>query len=124
MSRPQTIGLTQHELSIMKILWAHSPITVGNVLSHWAKEPKPAYTSLLTAVQGMEKKGYLKHSKQGKAFVYSPVLKRNQYRTKQIKYLIGGLFDGSAYEMAVNLITAEDLKDDEVNELKKLLEDL
>ena len=89
MARPQMAGLTEHELSIMRILWKRAPLTVSEILEHWPRKPKPAYTSLLTAVRAMDKKGYLKHAQEGKAYFYSPVLQKGQYRSSQLKRLIG-----------------------------------
>jgi BlaI family transcriptional regulator, penicillinase repressor len=124
MARPPASGLTEHELAIMKILWKHPPMTVSDILELWPRNPKPAYTSLLTAVRLMEDKKYLTHTKKGKAFLYSPLLQRSQYRNNQLKRFIGGLFDGNAYELAVNLIKAEELNREEIKNLKKLLEEL
>lgn len=124
MGRPKINGLTPHELEIMSILWRKSPLTVSEILEAWPHNPKPAYTSLLTAVSSMERKKYIEHSKQGKAYYYSPLLKKNEYKHGQIKRLIGGLFDGSAYDLAVNLIKREKLTNEEISNLRKMLEEL
>lgn len=66
MARPTATGLTDHELAIMQILWDESPLSIGESLERFPREPKPAYTSLLTAVQSIEKKGLVGHEKKGK----------------------------------------------------------
>ncbi|MCB0411037.1 MAG: BlaI/MecI/CopY family transcriptional regulator, partial [Bdellovibrionales bacterium] len=75
MARPKQPGLTENEIEVMKILWEEHPLKVADILDALDKKPKPAYTSLMTLVQTMEKKGYIKAIKDGKAYLYSPLLK-------------------------------------------------
>lgn len=88
MPRPTSPGLTDHELSIMQVLWNDVPVSVQNILDRLSREPKPAYTFLLTAVQAMENKGFIKHRKDGKAYQYRPVLKKSDYGKSVLKRLI------------------------------------
>lgn len=124
MPRPAINGLTDYELSIIQILWNAAPLSVAEILEALPKVPKPAYTSLLTNVKTMEKKGYIKHVKQGKAFLYSPLLKKEDYTTFEIKKITNRLFDGNKMSLAVNLIKAEKLSPDEIQCLKDLVEGL
>jgi predicted transcriptional regulator len=124
MPRPTASGLTDHELAIMQILWDEAPLAVGEILERFPRDPKPAYTSLLTAVQAMEKKGLLGHEKNGKAYLYRPLLKKANYKKSALRRLLGSVFDNNAYDLAVNLIKDEKLGKAEIQELKKLLEKL
>ncbi len=124
MVRPKTNGLTDHELMIMQILWENSPLTVNEILENFPRTPKPAYTSLLTAVQAMEKKKLILREKDGKAFRYQPVLEKSRYKKSALRRLLDGVFENNAYELAVNLIKNEKLDQQEIDKLKVLLEDL
>lgn len=124
MARPKSTGPTDHELSILKILWEESPLNVTEILERLDKKPKPAYSSLLTIVRLMDKKGYLKYEKKGKAFFYSPILNEKKYLKKEIKKLVNNVFEGSQYQLAVNLIQEDNLNRDEIENLKKILEEL
>ena len=124
MARPKSENPTDHELSILKILWNDAPLTVHELLDRFPRDPKPAYSSLLTIVRLMDKKGYLRHQKTGKAFQYFPVLEKSVYSKSQIKNLAEKIFGGSSYDLAVNLLKNEKLKPSEVQKLKKLVEDL
>jgi BlaI family penicillinase repressor len=124
MARPGNKGLTDYELTVIKLLWEEAPLSVAEILERFPKKPKPAYTSLLTNVRAMEKKGYLRHQKEGKAFLYSPVLKKDDYKTSEIKKLIDRFFGGSKLELAVNLIKEEQLGAADMKKLKSILEDL
>lgn len=124
MVRPTTTGLTDHELTIMQILWESPLLTVTEILEQFPREPKPAYTSLLTAVQSLEKKGIIAHEKDGKAYRYIPLLQKAKYKKSALRRLLGNVFEGDPYELAVNLLKDEKLGKDEIQKLKQLLEKL
>lgn len=121
MPRPRQPGLTENELEVMKILWKESPLKVTDILSHISRKPKPAYTSVLTLIQAMEKKGYISHLKDGKAFSYSPILKQGKFLSNEVKRIAKRLFDGTPGALILNLVKQEQLSADEIAELKKLL---
>ncbi len=68
--------LTEAELRIMDVLWQRGSGTVQQVLDALPAKPALAYNSVLTTVRVLEKKGYLKHIKDGRAHVYAPLLER------------------------------------------------
>jgi predicted transcriptional regulator len=124
MARPASQSLTENELAIMTVLWKENPLAVAEILERLPKKPKPAYNSLLTLVGILEKKGHVEHTKEGKAFLYSPTLKNTAYRQFEIKNLARRLFNGNALDLAVNLVKSKTLTASEKEELKKLLEEL
>jgi predicted transcriptional regulator len=123
MSRPKQPGLTENELEVMQVLWAKAPLKVSDVLAYLKRTPKPAYTSLLTLFQTMEKKGYIKHQKHGKAFAYFPVLKQKNFFMSEIKRVAKRLFNGSPGQLVLNLVENEQLSEVEIEMLKQLLQD-
>lgn len=124
MPRPSSKSLTDYELAIVKILWDKSPLSVAEILKKFPRIPKPAYTSLLTIVRAMEKKGYLGHVKVGKAYLYSPKIDKERYKSFEIRKIVDRFFGGSALDLAVNLIKEEALATEDIEHLKKLIRDL
>lgn len=124
MPRPLMQSLTENELPIMNLLWDEAPLPVGEILTRLRRNPKPAYTSVLTAVQVMEKKGYIRHRKQGKAYIYSPILSREAYEQSEVQSIARRLFGGDPLKLAINLVKNEHLSEKEIKTLKKMLEDL
>jgi predicted transcriptional regulator len=122
MPRP-TQELTDHELGIMSLLWDESPLSINDILDRYEKKPKPAYNSILTAVRAIEKKGYLTHEKYGKAYLYRPTVPKPRFMKRFVKDLLGKVFSGSAYDAAVHLIRHEKLSKQEIEALKKILEE-
>jgi BlaI family transcriptional regulator, penicillinase repressor len=123
MARPRQPGLTENELEVINILWENAPLTVSELREVIKRKPKPAYTSLLTLVQVMEKKGYIAHEKVGKAYAYFPLLKKEKFLTREIKRVANRLFGGSPGELVLNLVEREQLSKKELASLKKLLEE-
>lgn len=123
MARPRQPGLTENELEVMKVLWAEAPLKVSDILERVLRKPKPAYTSLLTLIQGMEKKGYIKHQAAGKAFTYNPVLPQKKFLKSEIQRVARRLFNGTPGALVLNLVQQEELSKEEITALKALLKD-
>jgi len=123
MPRPRQPGLTENELDVMRVLWEQSPLKVSDILNCLNRIPKPAYTSLLTLVQAMEKKGYINHQKTGKAFYYVPLLKQEKFLISEVKRIAKRLFGGSPGKLVLNLVENEQLSESEIKALKQLLKD-
>jgi len=121
MSRPRQPGLTENELEVMRLLWAQAPLKISDILDGINKKPKPAYTSLLTLVQTMEKKGYIRHEKAGKAFIYAPILQQKKFLLSEIKRIAHRLFAGSPGTLVLNLVENEQLTKDELKSLEELI---
>ena len=122
MARPRQTGLTENELEVMTVLWSHYPLTVGEILERIHRRPKPAYTSLLTLIQAMEKKKYISYVKQGKAYAYSPKIEQKNFKTSELKRLLKRLFGGSSFSLVMNLIENEQLSDEELAQLRQVLD--
>ena len=124
MPRPRQPGLTENELEVMQVLWKNSSLKVADIINLLNRNPKPAYTSMLTLVQSMEKKGYIKHQQLGRAFIYSPILKQEKFLFSEIKRISKRFFGGSPGKLVLNLVENEHLNSSELEELKKLLKDI
>ena len=70
--------LSAGEMEIMDVLWQHGPSSVQQVLDQLPKNPPLAYNSVLTTIRILEKKGYLRHVKDGRAHIYRPVIERDE----------------------------------------------
>lgn len=122
MVRPKSSSMTDYELEIMNILWEEAPLKVAEVLERLNKSPAPAYTSLMTVMQTMVKKGYLAASKEGKANYYKPVVRKNKAVVSEFKKMAKKFFNGSSKDLVVNLIENEELSSKEIADIKKILE--
>ena len=120
--RTRSAALTDAEHRIMHVLWDHPGATVGEVVEKIDGPAKPAYNSVLTILRILEKKGYVTHEKDGRAFVYSAVVDRQQARRGALSLMLSRFFNGSREALVMDLLGHEDVDADELARVKALLE--
>lgn len=113
--------LTQAELRIMEALWQNGAGTVQQVLDWMAPKPALAYNSVLTTIRILEKKGYLEHSQDGRAYVYRPLVGRKQATQSEIRHLINRFFGNSHEELVLNILEERGLDAAEIEHLRHML---
>jgi predicted transcriptional regulator len=105
----------------MEVLWQLEEATVADVTA--ALPPPPlAYNSVLTTMRILERKGYVAHQESGRAFVYRPLLAREEAAGHAVGHVLSRFFDNSAGTLALRLIETERPSNDELQRLKALIE--
>jgi BlaI family transcriptional regulator, penicillinase repressor len=104
MARRRSAALTDGELRIMRVLWDVGPATVGDIADRIEDSPKPAYNTVLTMLRILETKGYVQHEKDGRAFVYAPLVGRREARRHALYHLLQRFFDGSPELLVLDLL--------------------
>ncbi len=121
MARRKSPTLTEVELELMEVLWEKGRATVSDIVGALPDE-RLAYSSVLTMMRILEQKGYVEHDKEGRAFIYRPLVDRRQAVQNVISYLLKRFFKGSPELLVVNLLEHEDVGRAEINRLRKLIE--
>lgn len=122
MARRKSPTLTEVELELMEILWEKGSGTVGDVVEALPRERPLAYSSVLTMMRILEQKGYVEHEKESRAYVYRPLVNREQARRSVISYLVKRFFDDSPELLVVNLLEHDELDRSEIERLKRLID--
>jgi len=123
MPRPKSPTMTDGELRLMHVLWEKGPATVGEVVEALKTRPKPAYNTVLTLLRIMEKKGYVSHRKDGRAFIFLPKVGRADASRTALQTLVNRFFDGSHRLLMLNLLEDEQLSPDAIKQLKERIEE-
>jgi BlaI family transcriptional regulator, penicillinase repressor len=118
----QSVTLTGAELRIMDVLWRKGSATVQQVLEAMPAKPSLAYNSVLTTVRILEKKGYVKHVKDGRAYVYKPQIQRNEATRSEIRHLVSRFFGNSHEALVLNILEDEGLDQKELKHLREMLD--
>jgi predicted transcriptional regulator len=114
--------LTEAELRLMEVLWQKGPATVQQVQQDLPEKAPLAYNSVLTTIRILEKKGYVKHVKDGRAHVYTPLVQREEASRSEIRRLVNRFF-GSSHELLVlNILEDQSVDAAELKRLRKALE--
>ena len=116
----QSATLTEAELRIMDVLWRKGSGTVQQVLD-WLPFTL-AYNSVLTTIRTLEKKGHVKHVKDGRAHVYEPIIGRQEATRSEIRYLVGRFFRNSHEALVLNILEDEAIDADKLKRLREMLE--
>lgn len=117
----QSETLTDAELRVMKVLWDKGSGTVQQVLDSIEERPALAYNSVLTTIRILERKGYLKHSKDGRAHVYSPVVRQEDATRTEIRHLVSRFFRNSHEDLVLNILEDQGIQQEEIDRLRKML---
>jgi predicted transcriptional regulator len=104
MARKRSLNLTDAELRLMEVLWDKGSGTVADVMEGLPSDVALAYSTVLTTLRVLEKKGYLKHTKEGRAFTYRPAVGRDQARDSALSHLVHRFFHGSPELLMLNLV--------------------
>ena len=115
--------LTPLELKVMNILWQLKQAFVKEIINEWPEEPKPKYNTVSTIVRILEEKGYAGHEAQGRSHRYNPIITKGKYQQKLVRNVLDNVFSGSLTGMVSSLINQEQVSSDELDALKKLIED-
>ena len=118
----QSGTLTEAELRIMQVLWVKGSGTVQQVLDSITLRPVLAYNSVLTTIRVLEKKGYVKHLKDGRAHVYTPLVGQQEATRSEIRHLVGRFFKNSHEQLVLNLLEDQGIEPEEVDRLRQMLE--
>jgi predicted transcriptional regulator len=117
----QSETLTEAELRIMHVLWGKGSGTVQQVLDSIKEKPLLAYNSVLTTIRVLERKGYLKHLKDGRAHVYTPLVGQQEATRSEIRHLVSRFFKDSHEQLVLNLLEDQGIGPEEITHLREML---
>jgi len=120
--RRQSETLTEAELRIMNVLWLKGFGTVQLILDSLSHKPALAYNSVLTTIRVLERKGYVEHSKDGRAHVYVPLVGRKEATRSEISHLVSRFFKNSHEQLVLNILEDQGIEVDEIARLREMLE--
>jgi predicted transcriptional regulator len=123
MPRKKSPHLTDAELRLMEVVWEKGHATVQDVVEALPKGTPLHYSTVLTTMRVLEKKGYLKHTQEGRAYVYRPVVARGQARERAVTHLVRKFFEGSPELLMLNLIETSRVRPGELKRLRKRIEE-
>ena len=123
MARSSSPTLTDAELRLMKILWAQGPSTVSDVVKALPDTVPLAYSTVLTTLRILEQKGYLRHEKEGRAYVYHSLVDRSVARRSAVRYLMDRFFNNSPEQLVLNMLEHDDLDLSDLEQLKKMIDE-
>ena len=113
--------LTGQELEIMKVVWKLGPATVRQVYEDLLERRKIAYTTVMTMMNILETKGFLKKKQGEKAFVYAPSKPERQVLRAMVREFVDRVFNGAAEPLLVHLVEDDRLTAKELDDIRRMI---
>ena len=123
MARKKSPHFTDAELRLMEVLWNKGSATVTDVLEGLKTKPALAYSTVITTLRILETKGYVSHTKEGRAFTYQPLIGRDEARQSALTHLLQRLFEGSPELLVTSLFEDRKISAAEMKRLRALIEE-
>ena len=117
-------GLTGSQLEIMEVLWSRSPAeaTAAEMWQALQASRPVARTTVLTLLQRLEKRGWLKREGEGRGAIYRPAARPEETSTRLATDFLDAYFGGSASRLVMSLLGGRQVSTDEVRQMREMLE--
>lgn len=115
--------ISEAELEVMKIIWEHPSINTNEVIERLSKTSEWSPKTIQTMLLRLIKKEALNHHKEGRIFVYTPNVAKNDYIDNESRSFLNRFYNGTLNSMVLNFLEKDKLSDNEINELYQILEE-
>lgn len=123
MARRKSQTLTEVELEFMQVVWDAGEVTTEGVMETLRRQGRPlADGSVRKILSILRRKGYLKRRREGRGFVYWAAVPRERASRRMVTDLLKRAFDGSAAQMVAALMDGREVSDDELRQIKHLID--
>jgi predicted transcriptional regulator len=114
--------LSPAQREIMEIVWERGEVTANEVRRVLAKSRSVARNTVRTLLERMEDKGWLKHSEEGRTFIYSAARRRHDSIGQKVREIVETICDGSPETLVAALLDYRGLRPDELKRIRQLLD--
>ena len=114
--------ISDAEYEVMKVIWKYAPINTNQVVEKLAASSSWSPKTIQTMLLRLVKKEAISKEKQGRIFVYMPLVQEEEYRTGASRKFLDRFYDGALGSMVLNFIQQQQLSSEEIQELKEILD--
>ncbi|WP_028771376.1 BlaI/MecI/CopY family transcriptional regulator [Shewanella waksmanii] len=113
--------ISNSELAVLNVLWHHSPLNASEIVNALAAQQMHEKT-VKTLLNRLVKKQAIGFEKQGRAYLYQPLINQNEYQIKQSKTFIERVFGGNLSPLIAGFAKHNELNEKDIAELKSVIE--
>lgn len=117
------IEISNAELSVMQVLWQQQPLTANEVVAALGNEKDWHEKTVKTLLNRLVSKDALGFDKDGRAYLYYPLITEQDYQLQQSHTFVGRLFAGRVAPLVAGFASQNKLNADDVQQLKQLIAD-
>ena len=113
--------ISEAEFEVMKIVWRSAPINTSEITERLLKTTTWSAKTIQTLIKRLVTKGALAYEKQGRIFVYTPLVKENEYINQQSNSFLDRFYDGDISAMLSTYLENNQLSETELQHLRSIL---
>ncbi len=113
--------ISEAEFEVMKVIWEHAPISTNEITDRLVRSTTWSPKTIQTLIRRLTAKGALAYEKQGRVFVYTPLVKKNEYIGQESRSFLNRFFHGDITAMVSSYLDNDRLSPEELDALRSLL---
>lgn len=113
--------ISEAEFEVMKVVWKFAPINTNEITERLLKTTTWSAKTIQTLIKRLVTKGALAYEKQGRIFVYTPLVKGNEYINQQSNSFLNRFYDGDISAMLSTYLENNQLSETELQHLRSIL---
>ena len=117
-----SFSISEAEYQVMKLIWDKAPVSTKEVTEILTVESSWKPKTIQTLLSRLVKKGAIGYKKEGRVFVYTPLIKEEDYVEQESSSFLNKFYDGALNSMVVNFLEQDKLTENDIDELKKILD--
>lgn len=113
--------ISEAEYEVMKVLWKYAPISTNEVTEKLSKTSDWSPKTVHTLLKRLVLKEAITYRKESRVFVYTPLVKEQEYLKKANDHFLNRFYNGKISSMVTNYINSEHMTQEDLEELRRLL---
>lgn len=118
----QAPQISEAEFEVMKVIWADHPVSTNEVVEQLREKQDWSPKTIQTMLIRLEKKGAITHQKEGRVYVYSPLVEKEQYLAQESHSFLERFYEGALGQMVASFVEQDMLTAEEVAQLRLILD--
>ena len=113
--------ISEAEFEVMKVVWKYAPINTNEITEKLTQTTNWSPKTIQTLIKRLVSKKALTYEKQSRVFVYTPLIKEDEYIRRESNTFLNRFYDGNITSMLVSYIEDDKLSETEIDTLRSLL---
>ncbi|MDY5021468.1 MAG: BlaI/MecI/CopY family transcriptional regulator [Blautia sp.] len=113
--------ISEAEFEVMKVVWKYAPINTNEITEKLTQTTNWSPKTIQTLIKRLVSKKALTYEKQSHVFVYTPLIKEDEYIRRESNTFLNRFYDGNITSMLVSYIEDDKLSETEIDTLRSLL---
>lgn len=113
--------ISEAEFEVMKVIWKYAPINTNEITEKLTQTTDWSPKTIQTLIKRLVSKKALTYEKQSRVFVYTPLIKEDEYIRRESNTFLNRFYDGNITSMLASYIEDDKLSETEIDTLRSLL---